>query len=75
MLINSSLSLPHMHVQRVKYVIGRVIVVVVVVIIVSTKIEVWASERLVSTIESVAFGEKWASVCFESRDMVNECHK
>ena len=56
-------------------VIGRVVVVVVVV---STKIVIsqcLGTKAIRKHNESVAFGEKWASVCFKTRDMVHERHK
>ena len=56
-------------------VIGRVVVVVVVV---SRKIAISRGLGTCATgkhNESVAFDEKRASVCFESRDVVHERHK
>ena len=57
---------------------GKVIGRVVVVVVVSTKIAIsrglgtWATSK---HNESVEFGEKLPSACFESRDAIHERHK
>ena len=69
--------LPRAHAQGGK-VIGRVVVIVVVVVVVSRKIAIsrgLATSATSNHNESLTFGEKRASVCFELRDMVHERYK